>query len=65
MYFNGLKFSGVLEQLSYTQKDFGLKCKNRLFEEKRVLSVDFIALKCKWLQNGLIDLKNNKHLKFT
>ena len=30
------------------------------FEEKRVLSVVFIELKCRWLQTGLADLKNHQ-----
>ena len=58
MYFNGQKFRGVLEQLSFTPKFLGLKWKNRLF---RVLSTVLLKLKCRWLQIGQPDLKNTKH----
>ena len=54
MHLNGLTFSGVFEQFSFTSKLFGLKIKKkRFFKEKMVLRVVFIKLTFRWLQTGL------------
>ena len=61
MHFNWHKFSGVLELLSLPPPFFWFKMQKLHFlKKKRVLSVVFIELKCRWLQTGLADLKK-KH----
>ena len=60
---NGQSVGGVSEQLSSTPQFWVLNRKINVFEEKRVLSVVFIKLKCRWLQNGLADLKKHQTLK--
>ena len=66
MHFNGQTFSGDFEQLSFTSKVLGLKCKNRLFKEKKmvVMRVVYVKLTLRWLHIGLSDLNNTKQLKF-
>ena len=44
MHFNGQTFSGILEQLSFTTKFFGLKCKNHLFNEKKCFKCSFYEI---------------------
>ena len=41
MHFNGLTFSSVLEQFSFTSKFLGLKMQKSIFKEKMVLRVVF------------------------
>ena len=64
MHFNGLPFSSVLEQFSFTSKFFGLKIrKSTFFKEKMVLRVVFIKLTFRWLQTGLPDLKKHQTIE--
>ena len=65
MHSNGQTFSGDFEQLSFTSKVLGLKCKNRHFKEKMVaMRVVYVKLTLRWLHIGLSDLNNTKQLKF-
>ena len=45
MHLNSLKFSGVLKEFSITSQFLVQKCKNQIFEEKRVLSAFCFELK--------------------
>ena len=67
VHFNWQNFSGVSELLSFPpQVFFWLKMQHsHFFEDKRVLHVVFIELKCRWLQTGQADLENTKYLYFS
>ena len=64
MLFNWQNFRGVSALFSFPPQFLDKNVKITFLKKKRALIVVFIELECRWLQTGLPDFENTKHLYF-